>query len=50
MSSRWRERFGHTLGFRLALWYAGLFIVSSVLIVGLTYVLLASSLRQRITI
>jgi heavy metal sensor kinase len=47
MSSRWRERFGHTLGFRLALWYAGLFLVSSVLIVGLTYVLLASSLRQR---
>jgi signal transduction histidine kinase len=47
MSSRWRERFGHTLGFRLALWYAALFIGSSILLVILTYVLLATSLRQR---
>jgi signal transduction histidine kinase len=47
MSSRWRERFGHTLGFRLALWYVALFIGSSVLLVVLTYVLLATSLRQR---
>jgi len=47
MSSRWRERFGHTLGFRLALWYAALFISSSLLFVVLTYVLLATSLRQR---
>ncbi len=47
MSSRWTERVRHTLGFRLALWYAGLFLVSSLLLVGLTYLLLASSLRQR---
>lgn len=47
MSSRWRERFGHTLGFRLALWYAALFVGSSLLMVVLTYVLLATTLRQR---
>ncbi len=47
MSSRWSERARHTLGFRLALWYAGLFLVSSLLLVGLTYLLLASSLKQR---
>ena len=46
MFSRWRERLRHTLGFRLALWYAIVFVASSVAIVGLTYVLLAASLRQ----
>src|SRR3954451_17900218 len=46
MFSRWRERLRHTLGFRLALWYAIVFVASSVAIVGLTYVLLAQSLRQ----
>jgi signal transduction histidine kinase len=47
MSSKWRERFAHTLGFRLALWYAALFIGSAVLLAALTYLLLAASLRQR---
>jgi signal transduction histidine kinase len=47
MSSRWRERTSHALGFRLALWYAVLFVASSLAVVSLTYVLLASSLRQR---
>src|SRR4051812_2424834 len=46
MFSKWRERLRHTLGFRLALWYAIVFVASSVAIVGLTYVLLAASLRQ----
>ncbi len=46
MFSRWRDRLRHTLGFRLALWYAVVFVASSLAIVGLTYVLLAASLRQ----
>jgi signal transduction histidine kinase len=36
-----------TLGLRLSLWYAAVFIGSTVLLVGLTYALLASSLAQR---
>src|SRR5215212_5363514 len=46
MFSRWRERLQHTLGFRLALWYAMVFVASSLAIMALTYVLLAASLRQ----
>ena len=46
MYSKWRERLRHTLGFRLALWYAVIFVVSSVALTGLTYVLVAASLRQ----
>ncbi len=44
-SSRTDSR--HTLGFRLAAWYAVLFVGSSTVLVVLTYVLLASSLKQR---
>jgi heavy metal sensor kinase len=47
MSSRWRDRLRRTFGFRLAAWYAALFVGSSVAVAGLTYFLLASSLRQR---
>jgi heavy metal sensor kinase len=47
MSSRWRESPAHTLGFRLATWYAVLFAGSALAIVAVTYVLLASSLKQR---
>jgi signal transduction histidine kinase len=47
MSSRWRESPAYTLGTRLAGWYAVLFVGSSVAIAVLTYVLLASSLKQR---
>jgi signal transduction histidine kinase len=47
MSSRWRESPAHTLGARLATWYAVLFVGSSLAIVVLTYVLLGSSLKQR---
>jgi signal transduction histidine kinase len=46
MYSKWRERLSHTLGFRLALWYAAVFVVSSLALTGLTYVLVAASLRQ----
>jgi signal transduction histidine kinase len=46
MFSKWRERLRYTLGFRLALWYAVVFVASSLAIVGLTYILLAASLRQ----
>ena len=35
------------IGFRLAAWYAGVFVATSLAIVVLTYVLLASSLAQR---
>jgi len=47
MSSRWSDRLRRTLGFRLALWYAIIFVVSSLAVTALTYVLLASSLEQR---
>lgn len=47
MSFRWRESPASTLGARLATWYAVLFVGSSLAIVILTYVLLATSLRQR---
>ncbi|MBK6486074.1 MAG: HAMP domain-containing histidine kinase [Gemmatimonadetes bacterium] len=46
MFSRWRERIRHALGFRLALWYAVIFVASSLTLVALTYTLLAGSLRQ----
>ena len=46
MYSKWRERLRHTLGFRLAIWYAVIFVVSSLALTGLTYVLVAASLRQ----
>jgi signal transduction histidine kinase len=47
MSSRRSESPAHALGVRLAAWYACLFVGSSIAIAALTYVLLASSLRQR---
>jgi signal transduction histidine kinase len=46
MFSRWRERLQHTLGFRLALWYAGVFVASALATTVLAYVLVALSLRQ----
>src|SRR5215204_1936584 len=46
MYSRWRERLRHTLGFRLALWYAIIFVASSLTLTGLTYLLVDASLRQ----
>jgi heavy metal sensor kinase len=47
MSSKWIDRLRHALGFRLALWYAIIFVASSLVVTGLTYFLLASSLQQR---
>ena len=46
MYSRWRERLRHTLGFRLALWYAIVFVASSLALTALTYFLVDASLRQ----
>jgi signal transduction histidine kinase len=39
--------FRGSFGLRLALWYAGIFAGSSIVLVALTYALLATSLRQR---
>src|SRR5215210_5434703 len=46
MFSQWRERLRHTLGFRLASWYAVVFVASSLALAGITYFLLDNSLRQ----
>jgi signal transduction histidine kinase len=40
-------RFRGTFGFRLGLWYAGLFVLGGLALVLLTYALLASALAQR---
>ncbi len=47
MFSRWREQLRHTLGVRLALWYALIFLVSTLSVAALTYSLVAYSLQQR---
>jgi signal transduction histidine kinase len=47
MSSRWPDRLRYALTFRLAAWYAVLFIASVMALFGLTYVLLARSLQAR---
>lgn len=47
MSFELINRARRTIGFRLALWYAGAFILSSLLLFGLAYFLLASSLERR---
>ena len=36
-----------TLGLRLSVWYVAVFVVSTIVLVGLTYALLAASLAQR---
>ena len=46
MYSPWRERLRHTLGFRLALWYAIIFVFSSLGLTGLTYFLVDASLLR----
>ena len=46
MFSRWTERVRHALSFRLALWYAVVFVASSTALIAITYVLLAASLRR----
>ena len=47
MSSRWPDRLRYALTFRLAAWYAVLFVVSVTALFGLTYLLLARSLQAR---
>ena len=47
MFSRWLKQITKTIGFRLTVWYASLFILSGLVLFGVTYALLASSLRQR---
>jgi signal transduction histidine kinase len=47
MRSGWIDRVRGTLGFRLALWYAGLFAAGTLGLFALTYALLAASLERR---
>jgi signal transduction histidine kinase len=47
MSSKWTDRIGQALGLRLAAWYLGTFLASTLIIGGLTYGLLATLLEQR---
>jgi signal transduction histidine kinase len=47
MSSSWIERASQALGLRLAAWYLGTFLASTLVIAGLTYGLLAASLETR---
>ena len=47
MFSRWINRIRQALGLRLAAWYLGTFLVSSLVISGLTYGLLKSLLESR---
>jgi signal transduction histidine kinase len=47
MSSRLADRISQALGLRLAAWYLGTFLASSLVISGLTYGLLASQLEAR---
>jgi signal transduction histidine kinase len=46
MFSRWRERLQQAVGFRLAWWYALVFSGSAIALVGITYLLLAATLRE----
>jgi signal transduction histidine kinase len=46
MSSKWRERIEQAFSFRLAWWYALVFLGSSLALVAVTYVLLAVTLRR----
>jgi signal transduction histidine kinase len=47
MSSKWASRISQALGLRLAAWYLGTFLASTMVIGGLTYGLLASLLETR---
>ncbi len=47
MFLRFLNRTRRTIGFRLTIWYSLLFIVSSLILFGVVYALLSSSLRQR---
>ena len=47
MPSSWVDHISQALGLRLAAWYLGTFLASTLVIVGLTYGLLAASLETR---
>jgi signal transduction histidine kinase len=47
MPGSWRRRFTGTLGLRVAIWYAGVFLVSTTTIGLLAYFTLATSLERR---
>lgn len=47
MFSKWTDRISQALGLRLAAWYLGTFLASTLVIGGLTYGLLASLLETR---
>ena len=47
MSSRWRDPIGHAFAWRLGLWYAALFVVSTATLSLVTYVLLARALAAQ---
>ena len=47
MSSKWVDRVRQALGLRLAAWYLGTFLASTMVMGGLTYGLLASLLESR---
>ena len=47
MSSKWVNRIGQALGLRLAAWYLGTFLASTLVIGGLTYGLMATTLETR---
>jgi signal transduction histidine kinase len=46
MFSKWSDRLRRAVGFRLAWWYAVIFTVSALALVGVTYLLLGLALRQ----
>jgi signal transduction histidine kinase len=47
MSSKWADRISQALGLRLAAWYLGTFLASTLVIGGLTYGMLATLLETR---
>ena len=47
MFSALAERLRHALTVRVAAWYVGIFLVSSIAVIALTYSMLATSLRER---
>ena len=47
MSSKWSDDMRGSLGLRVAVWYAAVFVTSLIVLVVLTYALLSSSLKQR---
>ncbi len=47
MSLRFLNRIRKTTGFRLTVWYSAIFILSSLTLFGIAYVLLSSSLKQK---